>query len=79
MYVKKSEYARTVKRNEELEDQAICQYDLIKGLLKDIKNLKERLSKYEKLYEHNISEEWEPDLYEDVWDDELIYEEWLYD
>ena len=66
MYVKKSEYARTVKRNEELEEQAICQYDLIKKLLNENKELKDRLSKYEKQYKHSLSIEWEPDLYEDV-------------
>ena len=68
MYVRKSEYARTVARNKELEEQNNAQYLVIKKLLKENKKLKEKLSKYKRQYEHSM---WE--------DDELIYEEWLYD
>ena len=47
MYVKKTEYARTVKRNEELEDQAICQYDLIKKLLHENAELRKKVKDLE--------------------------------
>lgn len=68
MYVRKSEYARTVARNKELEEQNNAQYLVVKKLLKENQKLKEELNKYKKQYEHSM---WE--------DDELIYEEWLYD
>ena len=35
---------------------------------RECKKLKEELSKYKEQYEHSLG-----------WDDELIYEEWLYD
>lgn len=53
------------------------------GLMDEIdyrkRECKKLKSEYEKYREHTLSVEWEPDLYEDVWSDELIYEEWLYD
>ena len=46
MYVRKWEYSRVVKRNEELEDQNTTQYSLIKKLLKENSELKEELAHY---------------------------------
>jgi hypothetical protein len=65
MYVRKTEYARTVARNKELEEQNEAQYLVIKKLLKENKKLKD----YIKEHCSNISnlfDENEPDLYEDV-------------
>lgn len=57
MYVRKSEYARTVARNKELEEQNNAQYLVIKKLLKEnqklkeeVKDLVERNIEYEKKY-----------------------------
>jgi len=65
MYVRKTEYARTVARNKELEEQNEAQYLVIKKLLKENQKLKD----YIKEHCSNISnlfDENEPDLYEDV-------------
>ena len=65
MYVKKSEYAKTVARNKELEEQNEAQYLVIKKLLKENQKLKD----YIKEHCSNISnlfDENEPDLYENV-------------
>jgi hypothetical protein len=65
MYVKKSEYARTVARNKELEEQNEAQYLVIKKLLNENKKLKD----YIKEHCSNISnlfDENEEDLYEDM-------------
>ena len=54
MYVRKSEYARTVARNKELEEQNSAQYLVIKKLLKENQKLKAELSKYKKQYQHSM-------------------------
>lgn len=65
MYVRKSEYARTVARNKELEEQNNAQYLVIKKLLKENQKLKdyikEHCSNISNLFDDN-----EEDLYEDV-------------
>ena len=65
MYVRKSEYAKTIARNKELEEQNEAQYLVIKKLLKENQKLKD----YIKEHCSNISnlfDENEPDLYENV-------------
>ena len=65
MYVRKSEYARTVARNKELEEQNNAQYLVIKKLLKENQKLKdyikEHCSNISNLFDDN-----EEDLYEDT-------------
>lgn len=64
MYVRKSEYARTVARNKELEEQNDSQYLVIKKLLKENQKLKD----YIKEHCSNISNLFDDDedLYEDI-------------
>lgn len=64
MYVRKSEYARTVARNKELEEQNNAQYLVIKKLLKENQKLKD----YIKEHCSNISNLFDDDedLYEDI-------------
>ena len=47
MYVKKLEYARTVARNKELEEQNEAQYLVIKKLLKENAERKNRVKELE--------------------------------
>lgn len=54
MYVKKTEYARTIARNKELEEQNEAQCYVIKRLLKENKKLKSDLKKYKEQYEHSM-------------------------
>lgn len=65
MYVRKSEYVRTVARNKELEEQNNAQYLVIKKLLKENQKLKdyikEHCSNISNLFDDN-----EEDLYEDT-------------
>jgi hypothetical protein len=64
MYVKKSEYARMVARNKELEEQNEAQYLVIKKLLNENKKLKDYIKEH---YSNisNLFDENEEDLYED--------------
>jgi hypothetical protein len=47
MYVKKSEYAKTIARNKELEEQNEAQYYVIKKLLKENEEWKNRVKELE--------------------------------
>jgi hypothetical protein len=47
MYVKKSEYAKTIARNKELEEQNEAQYYVIKNLLKENEEWKNRVKELE--------------------------------
>lgn len=57
MYVKKTEYARTIARNKELEEQNEAQCYVIKRLLKENEKLKSDLKKYKEQYEHSMWED----------------------
>jgi DNA-binding ferritin-like protein len=65
MYVKKSEYAKTIARNKELEEQNEAQYLVIKKLLKENKELKDYIKEHCSSIS-NLFDENEEDLYEDM-------------
>jgi DNA-binding ferritin-like protein len=65
MYVKKAEYAKTIARNKELEEQNEAQYLVIKKLLKENKELKDYIKEHCSSIS-NLFDENEEDLYEDM-------------